>query len=82
MVADPVADTAEAQHLYDIEFVDLTVIKEMDAIVFAVAHREFTALTMENTASLYNDGIKVLIDVKSLFDRKEYTDAGWVYWRL
>ena len=45
VVADPIADAEEARALYGVEFVDLADVREMDAVVLAVAHREFAALT-------------------------------------
>lgn len=82
IIADPVADAAEAKMLYDIEFVDMKTVKDMDAIVLAVAHTEFKALTMIDIDSLYGEGKKIMIDVKGLLNRKEYEAAGYSYWRL
>ena len=41
MIADPTADAAEAKRLYGVDFVPMDAIKEMDAVVLAVAHTEF-----------------------------------------
>ena len=82
VIADPAADVAEAKTLYDVEFVDLETIKDMDAVVLAVAHDCFKTLTKENIDDFYASGKKVLIDVKGLLNRKEYEFAGYVYWRL
>ena len=54
----------------------------MDAVVLAVAHTEFSTLTMEQMDSLFGEGKKVLLDLKGLLDRKEYEAAGYNYWRL
>lgn len=82
VIADPVADMDEAKQHYGIEFVDIADIKNMDAVILAVAHDEFTKLTMEDISRLFADGTKVLLDVKGLLDRKEYEAAGYNYWRL
>ncbi len=82
VIADPVADAAEAKHLYGIEFVDISAIKDMDAVIFAVAHDEFAKFTMADVDKLFGEGKKVLIDVKGVLDRKEYENAGYSYWRL
>lgn len=85
VVADPAADAEEAKREYGIEFVDMDSIKDMDAIVLAVAHNEFMELSMEDMDGFYkkveNDR-KVLLDIKGLLNRKEYETAGYVYWRL
>lgn len=82
LITDPVADAAEAKRLYGVEFVDMTEIKNMDAVVLAVAHTEFASLTMEQMDKLFGDGKKVLLDLKGLLNRKEYEAAGYSYWRL
>ncbi|MBQ2445078.1 MAG: nucleotide sugar dehydrogenase [Oscillospiraceae bacterium] len=82
-IADPAADAAEAKHLYGIEFVDAESFKDMDAIILAVAHDAFKALTPEIICSYYRSGsTKVLLDLKGLLNKSEYADAGYLYWRL
>ena len=83
VIADPAADAAEAKWLYGVEFVDMNTIKDMDAIVLAVAHDCFKELSMSEIDALYNDGSKkIMIDIKGLLDRKAYENAGYIYWRL
>ncbi|MBP5620852.1 MAG: nucleotide sugar dehydrogenase [Thermoguttaceae bacterium] len=82
IVVDPVADAAEAARLYDIDFAELSEIKDMDAIVLAVAHDQFAKLTEKDVAKLFGKGRKVLIDVKGVFNRDEYEAKGYAYWRL
>ena len=82
VIADPQADTEEAKHLYGIEFSDLKKIKEMDAVILAVAHTEFSTITMECMNQFYGEGTKVLLDIKGLLNRKAYETAGYRYWRL
>ena len=84
-VADPAADAAEAQHLYGMEFVDMSTIKDCDAVILAVAHEQFKDLTMADFDKMFKAGdnsTKVLADIKGLLDRKEYETAGYNYWRL
>ncbi|MBO4897379.1 MAG: nucleotide sugar dehydrogenase [Clostridia bacterium] len=82
MVADPAADAAEAKRLYGIEFADMSEIKNMDAVVLAVAHESFSHLTMKDIDAFFGNGKKVLLDIKGILDRKEYEDNGYLYWRL
>ena len=82
MIADPVADAAEAKRLYCIEFIDINTVKNMDAIVLAVAHNELKSLTMEDIDAMFGEGKKVLVDVKGLLNRNKYEAAGYSYWRL
>jgi UDP-N-acetyl-D-galactosamine dehydrogenase len=82
VITDPVADATEAKMLYDVRFVDINAIKNMDAIVLAVAHTEFKSLTINEINNMFGKGEKILLDIKGLMDRKEYESAGYSYWRL
>ena len=82
VIADPQADADEAKWLYEVEFVDISTIKDMDAVILAVAHDCFKSLSMSEIDALYDTGKKIMIDIKGLLDRKEYENAGYAYWRL
>lgn len=82
IIADPEADADEAERLYGIRFVKMSEIKDMDAVVLAVAHEAFKGLQMSDMDALFVDGEKVVVDVKGLLNRKEYEEAGYSYWRL
>ena len=82
VIADPAADADEAKRLYGIEFVDVSTVRDMDAVVLAVAHDEFKQLTMTNIDAMYGVGQKIMIDIKGMLDRKDYETAGYIYWRL
>ncbi len=82
VIADPMADATEAKRLYDVEFATLDAIKDMDAVVLAVAHEAFAKFSMEQMNQFFGTGKKVLLDLKGLLNRKEYEQAGYSYWRL
>lgn len=82
IVADPAADADEAHRLYGIEFVDMSAIQRMDGVILAVAHSEFSGLSMSEIDQFFAPGKKVLLDIKGLLNRKEYEQAGYAYWRL
>ncbi len=84
IIADPVADKDEAKQLYNINICSQKILKNMDAVIVAVAHEEFFRLTVEEINAMYNSTYskKVLLDIKGLFNREEYTMAGYIYWRL
>lgn len=82
LIADPEADAEEAKRLYDVEFVKEDKIKNMDAVILAVAHTKFSNLTKERVDRFFGSGLKVLLDIKGLLNRKEYEDKGYHYWRL
>ena len=82
VIADPTADADEAKHLYGVEFVDISTIKGVDAVILAVAHDEFAKFTMSEMDAFFGEGKKVLLDIKGLLNRSEYENAGYCYWRL
>ncbi len=84
VVVDPAADADEAKRLYDITFDTMDAVKNMDAVIVAVAHKEFLALDKNKINGFYNPAhkVKVFMDIKGLFDRKEYLTEDYIYWRL
>ena len=82
VVADPAADAAEAKQLYGIEFCDIDEIKDMDAVVVAVAHDCFAGLTQSDIEKHFAEGKRVLVDIKGIYNREEYEAADYIYWRL
>ena len=84
MITDPVADRAEAEREYGVKLVSRDEIKDMDAVILAVSHREFESLTMEELDGLFakRHQKKVLSDIKGMLDREAYENAGYLYWRL
>ncbi len=82
VIADPQADSEEAEKLYGVKFVDISSIKETDAVILAVAHDSFKNISMNDLDKMYCCGQKVLLDIKGILNRKDYEAAGYIYWRL
>lgn len=82
LIADPIADANEAEKLYGVSFYDITQIKDVDAIILAVAHDAFAQFGIGQFDNMFGKGEKVLLDIKGLLNRKEYEAAGYRYWRL
>ena len=72
VVVDTTADAAEAERLYGIKFGTMDDVKDMDAVIIAVAHDEFMKLTKEDIKGFFNpnNSVKVLADIKGILDRK------------
>ncbi|GAA0099843.1 nucleotide sugar dehydrogenase [Paraclostridium bifermentans] len=89
-VADPIADENEVKREYGIELTKFENIKNMDAVILAVGHKEYMELTLESIKKLYEEKPEslnsedklVLIDVKGIFDKKEAQLKNYLYWRL
>lgn len=84
LVVDTTADADEAKRLYGITFGSMSDIKDMDAVIIAVAHDEFLKLNKTDIDSFYNkdNKVKVLADIKGLLDKSEYAGEDYIYWRL
>ena len=84
LVVDPAADADEAKRLYGITFGTMEEVKDMDAVLIAVSHTQFLSLKKEDIAGFYKPEHKqkVLLDIKGIFDRKEYEAGDFIYWRL
>ncbi len=67
-VHDPRVEAALAQHEYGIALIDTPARGDYDAVVLAVAHREFIALGAEGIRAFGNAG-SVLFDVKGVLPR-------------
>lgn len=83
IIADPEADAEEAKKLYGISFNKMENISNLDAVILAVSHECFKNLSPKSLEFLYkNKNKKLLSDVKGMMDKKQFEDAGYLYWRL
>jgi len=81
IVHDPVPDQNEARHEYGIDLVAWDDLPKADAIVAAVAHKEFLERPLQDYLDkMSNPGC--FIDVKCQFDRDALSAAGVTFWRL
>lgn len=84
LIADPQADAAEAERLYGISFVEMEEIRDVDAVILAVSHKEFEKLSPDTLKGFYKKEAarRVLADIKGMLDREKFEEAGYLYWRL
>ena len=80
-VHDPAADPEEALHEYGIRLFPWEELPRADAIIAAVAHSEYLALSAEDlTRRMIRGGC--FIDVKAMFDEVMLVATGMRVWRL
>jgi len=80
-VGDPLADREEARREYGINLTAWNDLPKSEAIIVAVAHREYVKLATDIfSKKLVDNG--VFIDVKSAFPLAEMKAAGYNVWRL
>ena len=85
LVYDPVADKQETFAEYKINLVKEDEVYDADAIIIAVAHKEFANKNIQDYYKYFNNAPnqkKVIIDVKGVLNSKEIEKEHYVYWRL
>ena len=82
-VVDPIADKLEAKKEYRIDLENPNDVKNMDAIIIAVGHKEYRDINIKDLHRYYNEVYSkpLLIDVKSIFSKEE-AEKEYDYWRL
>ena len=83
-ISDSEADKGEAERLYGICFTKQEEIRDLDAVILAVPHREYRALSLKTLDGFYKEGTarRVLFDIKGMLNKQEAEEAGYLYWRL
>jgi UDP-N-acetyl-D-galactosamine dehydrogenase len=75
------ADPAEAHHEYGIRLETWSELPRADALVMAVAHKEYLAMSPDDlTTKVVLNG--TLIDVKSKLSAAPFSQRGITVWRL
>ena len=83
LVHDPMASPEEAREEYGLTLVPCEELRELDALIIAVNHAAFKALTLDEIATWFRPSVEpILIDVKGVFERTAAETAGYRYWRL
>ena len=80
-VTDPQAESEQAQEEYGVPLLAWDDMPQADAIVAAVAHDEFAALSMADISQKLVPG-GAFMDVKAAFNREAIQAAGFNLWRL
>ena len=80
---DPLAPPEEIKKYYGIDLVDIKDVKNCDAVIMAVAHKEYAAMSMSDLRALFKPEIqqKLVYDVKGVISR-ENIPADMVLKRL
>lgn len=85
-IVDSWASEEDANREYGVSLTDLADVQDADAIILAVGHDEFKSLSFNELTSLFNQELtndkRIILDVKSILNKEEYTEAGYSFWRL
>ncbi len=83
LIYDPVAD--RDLHEYGLKFNNADELVDLDVVILAVAHQEFSSLTLSQIDGFFkksHNNQKIIIDIKGILDRKEAETQDYKYWRL
>jgi UDP-N-acetyl-D-galactosamine dehydrogenase len=80
-VHDPLANSADAKHEYGVTLTELHALQPADAIVLAVAHRQYVEGGWPFVQRMLRDGSGLVLDVKMKLDRAAKPE-GIELWRL
>lgn len=81
LVYDPVADPVEAKHEYGVELSSLADLKQLDAVIVAVAHQQFARLTTAELSAMIKPDAPIM-DVKAMLDRGAEGIETLNLWRM
>ena len=81
LVHDPTADLDEAKAFYGVDLVPFQELKDLDALVAAVAHSFYLEQPLDKIVEKLIPG-GCLMDVKSMFDPEEVAKMDVNFWRL
>lgn len=83
-IVDPQADGKEMEQLYGIKPQPVDLVMDMDAVIIAVRHKEFEGYTPNDFVNFYKKTCKtkVLMDIKGIYNERDYMGSEWSYWRL
>lgn len=82
VISDPIADAAEVELEYQLTLGVVDEDHPVDALVVAVGHNSYRALSTKQLRSYCRHPKPLLADIKSLYDREELKQAGFVVYRL
>ena len=71
VLVDQTADRAEAKRLYGVELQDMSAVKDVDALVIAVCHKEFEGLDQAAIESFFNPTNRL----RKIHKKKEYSGS-------
>ena len=82
IVHDPWASPKEVHEQYGITLENIDENNKIDALIFAVGHKQFRLMSPDQIMTLYKNKAFVLADLKSIFSKNKFVDAGFTVFRF
>ncbi len=81
LVHDPIAESKEAEAVYGLKLLQ-ELPSNSDAVILAVAHSDYIKNGPERIKKILTPDKAVVVDVKSMFSKKDFPEKNIRYWRL
>ena len=82
LVCDPYADQEQVYHEYGLSLSQFDQVPQVDAVVIAVSHKEYTSLPLNEIRNKLIPDRGVLFDLKGIYAKQGAEKHGFVYWSL
>ena len=82
IVVDPWANRSEVKKIYDIELKETNDLNNLDCLIVAVGHNEYRSMPPKLLKSFCKGEKPLLVDVKSIYKKKDLAKQGFSVYRL
>jgi UDP-N-acetyl-D-galactosamine dehydrogenase len=82
VIADPVAQAHDVTHEYGLTLCDLSDVKNFDAVILAVPHKEYVTPEFLTRIEGFLHEPRVLVDIKGIFRNLQDIKSRFLYWSL
>ena len=80
-IYDPIASKEEIKREYNLDLCEKEDLKNLDSCIVAVDHKEFKGFNLNEMQKWFID-IKILIDIKGIFEKDKTSELGYSHWSL
>lgn len=81
-IYDDVASDDEIEKEYGVKPIQVEELHGFDCVIVAVAHDSFKKMNIEDLFAPVDNSKRIIIDVKSILDKKTFVSKGYSIWRL
>lgn len=82
VVSDEIANKDDCKKTYGVELQPLSSLLNLDCIVVAVAHDIYKTFSPKEMDFHFSKKEKIIVDIKSIYNKFEWQKAGYRYWNL
>ena len=83
IIVDDHVESEGIWHEYGLKLTRFEDVYDLDALIVAVAHKEYKELSLTDIEKLFKkDNNRLIVDIKGILDRAAIENAGYQYWRL